>query len=101
MVTSDAAAALGVAHLVGSLEIGKRADVIAVDLRAPHLQPWHDPVANLVYSARGSDVCAVFVDGQPLLLDRRPVRLDAERILADAAQAARALAPVALVNGLS
>jgi 5-methylthioadenosine/S-adenosylhomocysteine deaminase len=99
MVTSDAAAALGIAHLVGSLEVGKRADVIAVDLRAPHLQPWHDPVASLVYSARGSDVRAVFVDGQPLLLDRRPVRLDAERILANAAQAARALAPVALVNG--
>jgi len=95
MVTSEAAATLGIGHLVGSLEVGKRADVIAVDRRAPHVQPWHDPVANLVYAARGSDVRAVFVDGQPLLLDRRPVRLDAERILADAVQATRALAPVA------
>jgi hypothetical protein len=41
---------------------------------------------------RGSDVAAVFVDGRPLLRDRRLVRLDAERILADAAQAARVLA---------
>jgi len=98
MVTSDAAAALGVGDLVGSLEIGKRADVIAVDQQAPHVQPWHDPVANLVYAARGSDVRAVFVDGQPLVLDRRPVRLDAERILADGAQASRALAPVAVVR---
>ncbi|HEV8656775.1 MAG TPA: amidohydrolase [Candidatus Limnocylindria bacterium] len=98
MVTSEAAAVLGIAHLVGSLEIGKRADVIAVDQQAPHIQPWHDPVANLVYAARGSDVRAVFVDGQPLVLDRRPVRLDAERILADGAQAARVLAPVAVVR---
>jgi len=98
MVTSDAAATLGIAHLVGSLEIGKRADVIAVDQRGPHLQPWHDPVANLVYAARGSDVRAVFVDGQPLLLDRRPVRLDAERILAAGARAARPLAPVGVAR---
>lgn len=98
MVTSEAAAALGIAHLVGSLEAGKRADVIAVDRRAPHLQPWHDPVANLVYAARGADVRAVFVDGRPLLLEGRPVRLDAERILADAVQAARALAPVAIAR---
>jgi 5-methylthioadenosine/S-adenosylhomocysteine deaminase len=96
MATTKAATALGIAHLVGSLEVGKRADIIAVDRRAPHLQPWHDPVANLVYAARGSDVRAVFVDGRPLVLDRRPVRLDEERILADATQAARALAPVAV-----
>lgn len=95
MATSEAAAALGIAHLVGSLEVGKRADVIAVDRRGPHLQPWHDPVANLVYAARGSDVRAVFVDGQALVLDGRPVLLDAERTLADAAQAASVLAPMA------
>jgi 5-methylthioadenosine/S-adenosylhomocysteine deaminase len=98
MVTSEAATALGIAHLVGSLEVGKRADVIAVDRRGPHIQPWHDPVANLVYAARGSDVQAVFVDGQPLVLDRGPVRLDAERILADAVQASRILAPVAVAR---
>ena len=98
MVTSEAAAVLGITHLVGSLEIGKRADVIAVDKLSPHMQPWHDPVANLAYAAHGSDVRAVFVDGEPLALDHRPVRLDAERILADAAQAARALAPVAVAR---
>src|SRR5262249_25316077 len=90
--TSEAARALGVDHLVGTLEPGKRADVIAVRTRRAHLQPWHDPAANLVYAARGSDVVAVFVDGRPLLRDGRLVELDAERILADAAQAARVLA---------
>ena len=96
MATTEAAAALGIAHLVGSLETGKRADVIAVDRRVPHLLPWHDPVANIVYAARASDVSAVFVDGRPLVLDRRPVGLDAERTLADGTQAARALAPLAV-----
>jgi 5-methylthioadenosine/S-adenosylhomocysteine deaminase len=90
--TSEAARALGIDHLVGTLEAGKRADVIAVRTRGAHLQPWHDPVANLVYAARGSDVAAVFVDGRPLLRDRRLVDLDAERIVAEAARAARVLA---------
>jgi len=90
--TSEAARALGIDHLVGTLEPGKRADVIAVHTRGAHLRPWHDPVANLVYAARGSDVTAVFVDGRPLLRDGRLVELDAERILADATQAARVLA---------
>src|SRR5262249_56430433 len=90
--TSEAARALGIDHLVGTLEFGKRADVIAVRTRSARLMPWHDPVANLVYAARGSDVSAVFVDGRPLLRDGRLVELDAERILADAAQAARVLA---------
>lgn len=92
--TSEGARALGIDHLVGSLQPGKRADVIAVRTRGPHLLPWHDAVANLVYAARGSDVAAVFVDGRPLLRDGWPVDLDADRILADAVQAARGLADV-------
>lgn len=88
MATTSAAEALGIGGLVGTLEPGKRADVIAVSRQAAHLLPWHDPVANLVYAARGSDVTAVFVDGRPLVLDRRPVHLDQERILADATRAA-------------
>jgi len=86
--TSEAARALGIDHLVGTLEPGKRADIIAVSTRSPRLQPWHDPVANLVYTARGSDVVAVVVDGRLLVRGGRPVDLDSERILADATQAA-------------
>lgn len=91
MATTDGARALGIAGLVGTLEPGKRADVIAVSRRAPHLLPWHDPVANLVYAARGADVTAVFVDGIPLIMERRAVHLDEERILAEATHAARTL----------
>ncbi len=92
MATSEAARALGIGHLVGTLEPGKRADVIAVRRVAAHLLPWHDPVANLVYSARGADVVAVFVDGEPLVRDGRPVRLDQECILETGARAAARLA---------
>ncbi len=92
--TSEGARALGIDHLVGTLEPAKRADVIAVRTRGARLQPWHDPVANLVYAARGSDVAAVFVDGRLVVRDGRPVELDVERILADAAQAARELVDV-------
>jgi len=50
--------------------------------------PWHDPVANRVYAARGSDVVAVCVNGEHLVRGGRPLKLDAERILADATRAA-------------
>ncbi|HMH52987.1 MAG TPA: amidohydrolase [Candidatus Acidoferrum sp.] len=94
MATSEAARVLGIDHLVGSLEPGKRADIIAVRTRSPRLQPWLDPIANLVYAARGSDVAAVFVDGRQLVRNGRPVYLDPDRILADAAQAGGQLADV-------
>jgi 5-methylthioadenosine/S-adenosylhomocysteine deaminase len=89
--TSEAARALGIDHLVGSLEPGKRADVIAVRKTGAHVLPWHDPVANLVYATRGSDVVAVYVDGRRLVHEARPVSLDPDQILADGLAAARQL----------
>lgn len=93
MATLDGARVLGVDHLVGSIEPGKRADLVVLgdtDGRsAPRLAPWHRPVANLVYSARGSDVRAVFVDGEQLVGDGAPLRLDAAKLVADATRAAR------------
>jgi 5-methylthioadenosine/S-adenosylhomocysteine deaminase len=94
MATSEAARVLGIDHLVGSLEPGKRADIVAVSTASARLQPWHDPVANLVYATRGHDVNAVFVDGHQLVRDGRPTRLDRERIVADAEGAARRLTGV-------
>ena len=79
MATSEAARVLGIDHLVGSLEPGKRADIIAVRTRSPRLQPWHDLLANLVYATRGSDVTAVFVDGRQLVRRGRPLFLDPEQ----------------------
>lgn len=63
------------------LTVGAPADLILVDLDAPHLRPLHDLVANLVHSAKGSDVSDVMVDGNWLMRDRQLQTLDEERIL--------------------
>lgn len=91
MATIDSARALGLENLIGSLEIGKRADIIALDMSAAHLQPWHDDTANIVHAARGSDVSAVWVDGEQLVRDRRPMRFEARDVVQSAAHAARRL----------
>ena len=70
---------------VGSLEIGKKADVILVDLRRPHLYPANMPAFRVVCFANGNDVDTVIVDGRVLLENRDAIHLDEDAIL-DAAQ---------------
>ena len=84
MATIGGARALGLERSVGSLEVGKKADVILVDFGKAHLTPVHDFYANMVYSARGSDVDTVIVDGRVLMeggevktVDEEEVRLKA------------------------
>jgi 5-methylthioadenosine/S-adenosylhomocysteine deaminase len=69
---------------IGSLEPGKRADLIAVDLSGPHAAPLFDVYSQLVYALKGSDVTDVMVNGRWLLRDRRPLTLDPDSILAKA-----------------
>jgi 5-methylthioadenosine/S-adenosylhomocysteine deaminase len=68
----------------GALQPGEPADLILVDLDQPHLRPLHSLVANLVHSAKGSDVNDVMVDGAWLMRDRHLLTLDEERILHEA-----------------
>jgi 5-methylthioadenosine/S-adenosylhomocysteine deaminase len=84
MATLKGAAALGLDDLVGSIECGKKADLIALDLNQPHLTPLYDPVSHLVYSARGSDVRHVWIDGRPVVRDRRVLTVDSEAVRRDA-----------------
>ncbi len=91
MATIDGARALGLDEFIGSIEVGKRADIIALDMTGAHVQPWHDDAANLVYAARGSDVSAVWIDGKQLVRDGRPTRIDATAILAEATESAARL----------
>jgi 5-methylthioadenosine/S-adenosylhomocysteine deaminase len=88
MATIDGARALGLGELVGSIEVGKRADLVAVGTSAPHLQPWHADAPNLVYAARGSDVTSVWVDGERLVRNGQPTRLDPVDVVQSAARAA-------------
>lgn len=76
LATINGAKALGLEAEVGSIEVGKRADLTIVDLRGPHLSPTGDPVATLVYAAQARDVRDVLVGGRVLLRDGRPTTLD-------------------------
>jgi len=91
MVTIDAARALGMDGEIGSLEAGKRADVITVDLDRPHLTPQAFVPQLLTYYVNGNDVDTVIVDGRVLLRGGGTTGVDAEAILENArAEAARA-----------
>lgn len=89
--TIDAAKALGVGEIVGSLEPGKRADFIRLDLDQAHLTPIHDVYALLVYAAGRGDVIDTFVDGIPVVRDRKLVKTDGQKILSDAREAVSVL----------
>lgn len=71
MATIEGAKVLGMEHEIGSLEPGKRADLILVDLTAPHLAPLGAPVRRLATFANGGDVEATIVDGQVLMEGRK------------------------------
>ncbi|CAK4033888.1 guanine deaminase [Lecanosticta acicola] len=65
--TVNGAKALGLADSIGSIEMGKKADFVVLDMRAVHLQPWFNPVSAVVYSATGRDVERVIVDGKEVV----------------------------------
>jgi len=92
MATRAGARTLGLDREIGSLEVGKKADVIVVDRDRPHMAPGPDPYSTLVYAARGSDVRVTIVDGRLLVDDFAPLRLDRREVAIEARAAARELA---------
>ena len=91
MATRAGAEALGLAHRIGSLEIGKRADLVIHSLRRPELMPVTDPVRNLIYSAGSSTVDTVIVDGRVVLRHGEFVHLDEQLLVAEAGARSRTL----------
>lgn len=89
MVTIDAARALGIAHEIGSLEAGKKADIILIDLFKPHLVPLDMPVHRVTCFANGADVCTTIVDGR-ILMEEGVVRtVDETDVMERAGEAAQ------------
>jgi len=83
MATLDGARCIGREKELGSVEIGKRADLVLLDLRDPNLIPIHRKetvVSNLVYSANGQNVDTTIVDGKPLMINLKFQKLDQEKI---------------------
>jgi len=91
MATIEGAKAIGVDDIVGSLEPGKQADFIAINLNVPSMQPvftypMRNIVPNLVYSARGSEVALSVVNGKVIMKDQKVLAVDEQEIIADAAK---------------
>jgi 5-methylthioadenosine/S-adenosylhomocysteine deaminase len=81
MATIDGAKVLGLEKITGSLEVGKRADLIVIDTNKPHLVPMYNPYSHLVYAASGHDVTHSIIDGNIVMEDRRLLTLDVEYII--------------------
>ncbi len=80
MATSNGADVLGLAKETGSLEVGKKADIILLNIKKPHLYPRHDLAAHIVYAAHSSDVDTVIIDGKVVMENRRVLTIDEDEV---------------------
>lgn len=93
MATINAAHALGMENEIGSLEVGKRADIAIFDIRGPHNQVAHNPVAGLICTGRGADAHTVFINGRPVLQDGRLTQgPEVSSVIEEATERGRAIA---------
>ncbi len=81
MATIEGARALGLADHIGSIEAGKKADMIVIDIHAPHLTPMYNPFSHVVYAARGNDVRHTIINGRLVMADRKLLTLDLAEVL--------------------
>ena len=81
MCTIDGARSLGLDDITGSLEPGKRADIIIIDTHKPHLTPMYNPISHLVYAVKGSDVTTSIINGKIVMEDGRLLTLKLEDII--------------------
>jgi 5-methylthioadenosine/S-adenosylhomocysteine deaminase len=88
MATFEGAKALGLDRVTGSLETGKKADIIVVDTDRPHLTPMYNPFSHLVYAAKGNDVTHSIINGRLVMKDRKLRTLDIEDIMRHAREKA-------------
>lgn len=91
IATSNGAKAYGMQNDLGSIEIGKFADIQFIDIDSPHMQPMYDPYAQIVYSMHENDVKHLMVSGHFIMKDRNILNVDEERIKYEALRFAREL----------
>jgi cytosine/adenosine deaminase-related metal-dependent hydrolase len=90
MATTNGARAMGLADHIGSVEVGKRADLQLINLNRLHTTPQPDPISTIVYAAEASDVEAVIIDGQIVMRERRLLTFNEEDVITQAREQARA-----------
>jgi len=81
MATCEGARVLGMGDVTGSLEPGKKADIILIDLRKPHLTPLYSEYSHLVYAVKGDDVKTSIINGRVVMKDRKILTLDEEEAM--------------------
>ena len=81
MATIEGAKVLGLDKETGTIEIGKKADIILIDINKPHLWPLNDICTNIVYSANASDINTTIVDGKILMENRKLINIDEKNIM--------------------
>jgi len=92
MATIGGARLLGMERLIGSIEVGKQADIIIVDMNQPHLTPLYHPYSQLVYAARGADVKTSIINGKIVMEDRQLTSIRLPEVMLRARQIARHIA---------
>jgi 5-methylthioadenosine/S-adenosylhomocysteine deaminase len=91
MATINGARALGLEDRLGSLKVGKQADLVVLDFRQPHLVPMISPLGNLVHTAHGRDVRMVMIGGKFVVEDGKPTKVDIDEICHEAEVVSREL----------
>jgi cytosine/adenosine deaminase-related metal-dependent hydrolase len=91
MMTINGAKAIGLEDEIGSLEVGKKADLIIISTSNPHMTPALNPLSNIIYSSIGRDVQTVIIDGNIVMKNRKVLTLDENQILAEASERAAAV----------
>jgi cytosine/adenosine deaminase-related metal-dependent hydrolase len=91
MATINGARAMGLGQEIGSLEVGKRADFVVIDMDKPHLTPAPNPISALVCAGTGKDVTLAVIDGKMVVRDGQVLTMDEGRILAEARERAGSL----------
>ena len=84
MATKGGAKALGMEDMIGSIEVGKRADLALIDTRRPELTPLYDVYSQLVYATKGAHVTTLVVNGRVVMENREMTTLDEAEILEQA-----------------
>ncbi len=90
--TIGGAKLLGLEKLIGSIEVGKRADIILIDMNQPHLTPVYNYYSHLVYAARGADVKISIIDGKIIMKERKLLTIDLPKTIEAVNQIARQIA---------
>jgi atrazine chlorohydrolase/5-methylthioadenosine/S-adenosylhomocysteine deaminase/melamine deaminase len=101
MATIDGARAIGLESEIGSIEVGKRADITLLDCRVPQMTPHPDIAASIVFQANGSEVRDVMVDGSWRVRDRMPTFLSATELRSLLVDASKRAADIAKRAGIA